>query len=247
MSSSPPIALEADTKSPPPKAPLPIGQLYGRRRGRPLRPGQADALQNILPNFTIKLPKAGEFLELGQIFSPPERQLWLEIGFGSGEHLLELARRYPDVALLGCEPFLNGVASLLRKIIQSQLTTIRIWPNDARLILQHLPDACLQRCFLLFADPWRKARHARRRFLQAESLKELARLMPGGAELRIASDHPALIAWTQQQLANQPYFSAKAAAYGPDFDRPADWPVSRYEEKAIAAGRTPYYFLYVRQ
>jgi tRNA (guanine-N7-)-methyltransferase len=146
-------------------------------------------------------------------------RLWLEIGFGAGEHAAWQAEQNPDAGLLAAEIFVNGVASLLRHIAERGLSNIRIHPEDARPLLAALPEACLDRVFLLHPDPWPKARHAERRFLNPANLDALARAMADGAELRIASDH---------------------AVY------PNDWPETRYEHKAKGEGRTSLYLRYRR-
>ena len=145
---------------------------YGRRKGRALRPGRRRLLDELLPRVRIE-PDSGPIDPLA-LFERPVQDIWLEIGFGGGEHLAEQARRHPDVGLIGCEPFLNGVARLLGEIEQDGLRNIRVYADDARDLFERLPEACIGRAFVLFPDPWPKARHRRRRFIGPDTLQELS-------------------------------------------------------------------------
>ena len=191
------------------------------------------------------MPATG--LDLAAAFGQPPRELWLEIGFGGGEHLAAQAAAHPDVAFIGAEVFVNGIASLVAHLHRASLSNVRIFPDDARLLLPALPAASLGRVFLLFPDPWPKARHAQRRFVCRANLDRLALLMRAGAELRIASDDPTYVEWTLRQTLGHPAFAWLARR--PDDWRmpPAGWVPTRYETKAIAAGRRPAYLRFVRR
>ncbi len=173
----------------------------------------------------------------------PYKELWLEIGFGGGEHLAAQAAQHPEIAMIGCEPFQNGIASMLDHIERQKLHNIRIYPGDARLLLTALPPASLQRAFVLFADPWPKKRHADRRFIQQVSLQQLARALKPGGQLTLATDDPTLQAWTTEQITQSPDF---IPVEGISPQRPADWVITRYEEKALQACRTPLYYTFSR-
>lgn len=217
---------------------MPQPRLYGRRKGRPLRVRKAALMQTLLPQLQLTLPESGQ-TDPAVWFNFAPREIWLEIGFGGGEHLAAQAAQHPDIAMVGCEPFANGVASLLDHIERENLRSIRIYPGDARLLLAALPNACLSRIYILFADPWPKKRHAERRFVQQDSLQEVARVLRPGGWLRLATDDPTLQDWTTEQLALATNFIPDP---GISPQRPADWIVTRYEEKALAAGRTPIYY-----
>jgi len=194
------------------------------------------------------VPDAGDIVWLRfdpQAGFPGVTELWLEIGFGSGEHALAQIAAHPQAGLIACEVFENGIASLLSRLIPEGAEedgplphNLRLWDGDARVLLRTLPEACLDRVFLLFPDPWPKSRHARRRFVHPANLALLARVMRPGATWRIASDDPTYQAWVGQVMAAQTTFVADP----PAITRPEGWPPTRYEAKALRAGRTPLYW-----
>jgi len=167
---------------------------------------------------------------------------WLEIGFGAGEHLAWQAARNPGTLMIGCEVYRNGIAALLGQIERQAIANIRIWPDDARDLIDRLPDGSIGRAFLLFPDPWPKARHAERRFVGQANLDSLSRVLVPGAEFRLASDDPTYLDWIDEHMPAHPSFEAIAESA-----RPSDWPPTRYEQKALKAGRKPGYFRYRRR
>jgi tRNA (guanine-N7-)-methyltransferase len=220
--------------------------LHGRRQGRPLRPGRRRLLRELLPEIRIALPPPGEMLDPASLFPLRREAIWLEIGFGSGEHLAWQAARNPGVGVLGAEYFVNGVAALLRQIEAHGLANVRILQGDARTLIDALPAESLARVFALFPDPWPKTRHHKRRLIQRETLTRLAALMIDGAELRIATDDPAYQRWILEQAAH-PAFCWLAEGPGDWRTRPADWPPTRYEQKAVADGRRPAFLRFRRR
>lgn len=216
---------------------------YGRRKGRPLRANRQALVDTLLPKVSV--PMDGASVDPQSLFEPPVREVWLEVGFGNGEHLATLAQTHPDIGFIGCEPFINGVSVLLSEIDNSALKNIRIHPDDARPLLDLLPDASLSRAFVLFPDPWPKKRHHNRRFICPENLDRLARLLKPGSLLRVASDHPDYIAWTLRHLSNHPEFDWLAERADDWRIRPDDWPSTRYEQKALAG--VPVYFSFRRK
>ena len=180
----------------------------------------------------------------------PVRAVWLEVGFGGGEHTLAQASAHPDVGMIGCEVFENGLCSLLSRLVPEggEATAklpgnLRLWDEDARALIRLLPDASLEKLFLLFPDPWPKARHAKRRFVHPALLPEVARVLRPGAEWRIATDDPTYQAWVAEVLADQRFFDVPPPATA----RPEGWPATRYEAKARAAGRKPLYWALTRR
>jgi len=215
--------------------------LFGRRKGRPLRTGQTALMDTLLPQLKIKIPETG-FLNPFALFETVPEAVRLEIGFGGGEHLAAQAASNPDIGFLGCEPFVNGIAKLLTQIEAQDLKNLRIHPDDARQLLDALPDGSLDTCFVLFADPWPKTRHAERRFIGRENLDRLARTLKPQGQLRLATDVVGLAQWMREQANAHPAF---VCLYdGPQ--APADWVPTRYEQKGKAAGRAPEYLLYRR-
>ena len=214
----------------------PPDRLYGRARGHKLRPRQQSLLDITLPRLALPDPL-------------PSAPLWLEVGFGGGEHALAQVRAHPNTALIACEVFENGICSLLSALVPEgdEATTplppnLFLWTEDARILLRALPDACLDRLFLMFPDPWPKARHAKRRFVHPAMLPLLARVLKPGTEWRVASDDPTYQAWVRDVMAAQTLFTAPE----PATTRPDGWPPTRYEAKALQAGRQPLYWSFRR-
>ncbi len=226
------------------KAEEPI-RFYGRRKGKPLKATRLNLLETLLPTLAIPTPTAP--LDPRGLFAHAPRAIWLEIGFGGGEHLAAQAAAHPDVGLIGSEVFLNGIGGALKEITARSAGNVRIFPNDVRFLLPHLPPACLERIFLMFPDPWPKTRHAKRRFVGPAMLDELARLLVDGGELRVASDHPVYVSWTLQHAPVHPAFQWRVSGPEDWQRRPADGFPTRYEEKALAAGRPPAYMNFVRR
>jgi tRNA (guanine-N7-)-methyltransferase len=216
----------------------PPDRLYGRIKGKKLRPRQEWLLAEFLPRTSW--PEAP--------FATDTRELWLEVGFGGGEHAFELAGSNPEVGYIAAEVFETGICSLLSKIAPDHvehpepLPNLRLFTDDARPLLRGLPDGALSKLFLMFPDPWPKARHAKRRFVHPEWVAEAARALRPGGEWRIASDDPTYQGWTEEVLAAQALFDVTKTA-----TRPEGWPGTRYEAKAIAAGRQPLYWSLIRK
>ncbi|HXP03468.1 MAG TPA: tRNA (guanosine(46)-N7)-methyltransferase TrmB [Stellaceae bacterium] len=219
---------------------------YGRRRGRPLRAGQRERQTTLLPRLSFELPKIGG-LDLAGLFSTPVREVWLEIGFGGGEHLAQQAEQNPDIGFIGCEVFENGIVKLLGEIDRRGLANIRLYPDDARSLLAVLPPRSIGRVFVLFPDPWPKARHHKRRLIAPATLDRLAAIMADGAELRLATDDPSYLAWMIEHTTAHPAFAWTARRAADWRERPADWPPTRYEQKARKAGRIPAFLRFERR
>ncbi|MDF2813723.1 MAG: tRNA ((46)-N7)-methyltransferase TrmB [Microvirga sp.] len=218
------------------------GAFFGRRKGKRLRPSHDRLVQTLLPALRVPLGAAPAALFPGREDHPT----WLEIGFGGGEHLAAQAHARPDVNFIGCEPFVNGMAKLLAVVEQDQLENIRIWDEDVTDLLPTLPDACLDRVYILYPDPWPKRRQRKRRLVSDETLVELARVMRPGAELRFASDIDNYIGWVLARALRSPHFRWNAARPA-DWRKPyAGWPGTRYEAKAIREGRVPSYLRFSR-
>jgi tRNA (guanine-N7-)-methyltransferase len=218
---------------------------YGRRRGRKLRAGRSDLVATTLPRLAI--PPAGGAIDLVSLFARPLREIWLEIGFGGGEHLAHQAEAHRDVGFIGAEPYINGIAGLLARIEDRKLDNVRLWPGDIRELLPRLPAGALVRAFILYPDPWPKARHHKRRLVAEPLLSELARVLAPGAELRLATDIPDYAAWMLERLTVHPAFAWQARRAADWQLRPDDQPETRYEAKAKAAGRVPAYLRFTRR
>jgi len=212
--------------------------VFGRRRGRRLRSRQKLRIGELLPRFVLTIPRAGQ-LEPRAAFSAPKRAVWLEIGFGGGEHLAVQAERHPEISLIGCEVFEPGIARLLAHIERRHLDNIRIFADDARLMIGALRPSSIDRVFILFPDPWPKRRHEKRRLVSRETLDALAVIMTDGAELRLATDDGNYLNWMLERVTEHPLFEWLVRGPGDWRNRPKDWAPTRYEQKTRAAGRAP--------
>lgn len=217
---------------------------FGRRKGKKLRAYQSGLLERALPQLTFDFSRG--VADPATLFEREVSQIRLEIGFGGGEHLAAEADRNREVGFIGCEPFVNGVAKTLAKIESLRLDNVRLYRGDADDVLKALPEGCLDRVAILYPDPWPKRRQRKRRFISEERLERLARVMRSGAELRFATDIDDYAAWTLARVLRSLDFVWRATA-SRDWLLPWDgWPGTRYEAKALAAGRVPVYLTFVR-
>lgn len=221
--------------------------LYGRRRGRKLRGAQQALLDEIVPRLDIAPGPATRPLDPAPLFPRPVREVWLEIGFGAGEHLLAQAAANRDVGLIGCEPYVTGVARMARGLTDAGLDNVRLWRDDARLLIDRLAERSLARVFVLFPDPWPKTRHHKRRFFSAPAIDRLAAVMEDGAELRVATDDSGYLVWILAHLRASDGFAWTARTPSDWRLRPPDWPATRYERKALEQGRRCAYLRYRRR
>ena len=201
---------------------------YGRLKSRPIKPRQAALVEQRLPELRIP---AGA-VEPAALM-PNARETWLEIGFGGGEHMAAQAGRHPDVLVLGAEPFTNGVASAVRHIDEQGLSNVRLHDGDVRELIARLPAASLARVFILFPDPWPKARHHKRRLVQPETVVELARVLKPGVRLRFASDWADYVDWALARIREDASFAWRADRADDWRVPPADHVTTRYEEKRL--------------
>jgi len=199
-----------------------------------------------LPRLRLELPTSGK-LDPRVVFDDPVDAVWLEVGFGAGEHLAAQAAANPRIGIIGCEVFENGVVKLLAELQRRPLGNVRLFVDDARLLIAALPEASLARAFILFPDPWPKLRHHKRRIVSTATLDALASVMTDGAELRLATDDADYLCWMLERATIHPDFEWLARRPGDWRNRPADWPPTRYEEKALAAGRNPAFLCFRRR
>lgn len=217
---------------------------YGRAHGKTLRASQKRYLAEDLARYTLELPSPSapqQKLDLSDLFGA--RPIWLEVGFGGGEHLVHMAQLYRDVSFIGAEPFINGVAMLVGKAREAGVQNLRLHAADVRALFDVLPAACLDKAFLNYPDPWPKTRHHRRRFVTPGYLGHLARVMKSGAEFRIATDIPDYVRQTLQEVPKAGFRLTHQAGVG---DAWSDWLSTRYEKKALREGRTPHYLTFAR-
>ncbi len=218
---------------------------YGRRYGKTLRRNQktylSEDLETLRPTGILPAENSARHpLDLCEIFGD-NRLVWLEIGFGGGEHMVHMAATYPDIGLIGCEPFINGVAMLLGKIRAAGVTNLAIHPDDVRDLFEVLPPASLSKAFLNYPDPWPKRRHHRRRFVTQDHLIPLARALKPDAEFRVATDIPDYVRQTLNEVPKAG-FTLESEGATPW----SDWLSTRYEQKALREGRPPHYLTFRR-
>jgi tRNA (guanine-N7-)-methyltransferase len=219
-------------------------RIHGRRQSHRIRPARKRLLAERLPSLQLDVPGDGALIELDPLFNPAHQRRWLEIGFGGGEHLAAQAEAHPEIGLIGCEPYVNGVARLLSLL--GDRDNMRVVIDDARLLLKALPDRSFERIFVLFPDPWPKLRHRKRRIVNGDTVADMARLLQPGGELRLATDDMSYARAMLRTIGNGRVFEWLAQR-APDWrERPDDWPPTRYEQKALTAGRRPVYFRFQR-
>ncbi len=225
--------------------PTTIRRLYGRRAGHKLRLGQAALVEEMLPEVSV--PEGP--LDSRRLFGDAKdsgHPLELEIGFGGGEHLAAQAAARPGTGFIGCEPFLNGVVSALNHVRDQGLGNVRLHMGDALDVLERLPDASLDRVYLLHPDPWPKARHAKRRMVNPGPLDLVAAKLKPGREFRLGTDDPTYCRWAMMVMDRRRDFEWTARTPADFLTRPADWPETRYERKARRQGHEVWYFRYLR-
>ena len=218
---------------------------YGRRRGRKPSARQAALWSDAYPRFALPLDSPPPD-PIATLFPVAVSDVWLEIGFGGGEHLIWQAKANPEVGLIGCEPFQDGVVKALTAIEQDGIANVRLHADDARPVLRWLPAASIGRAFILFPDPWPKTRHHKRRLVSDATLADLARVMRSGSELRIATDIGDYARWILEAVRNNGSFNWTALGPADWRERSPDWPPTRYEQKAHSEGRRCAYFRFQR-
>jgi tRNA (guanine-N7-)-methyltransferase len=208
-------------------------QFYGRRKGKPLRRTHVGLMETVLPQVAV---------DLSEPLSGATERCWLEIGFGGGEHVAHQASLNPDVTILGAEPYLNGVAKLMAEIETRTLTNVRVHYGDARVLLEALPEACFERVYLLYPDPWPKARQNKRRFVSPDNLAQIHRVLKPSGQFWFASDIEDYVAWTRTHVADSKFFAEEGDATQP-FE---NWTRTRYEAKAVREGRGSAYLRFIK-
>lgn len=232
-------------------------RFFGRRKGKAIKQSKQQLIDDLLPRLQPILPEEGAQFDMTQFFGIQPQEIWLEVGFGGGEHVAELAKKYPNTGIIGAEPFINGVASLLAHLNGShekatthtdledgRVDNVRIWPDDARDMFPFFPDKLFKRIFVLYPDPWPKARHAERRFINQANLIHLNRLLADDGQIFVATDVAPYAEWAVEQVA----LNGMLEQVNTDTAQPpVDWVPTRYEKKGIEAGRKPIYLVFAKK
>ncbi len=232
-------------------------RFFGRRKGKAIKQSKQRLIDELLPRLQPAIPSDGTKFDMQHFFGIQPTEIWLEVGFGGGEHIAELAKMYPDVGFIGAEPFINGVSSLLAHLNGShekatmhtdlesgRVDNVRIWPDDVRNLFPYFTDGLFKRIFILYPDPWPKARHAERRFINQANLKHLNRLLTDDGQIFVATDVAPYAEWALEQVAIDGIFEQ----INKDISKsPLDWVPTRYEKKGIMAGRKPIYLVFSKK
>lgn len=243
-------------------APRKEHRFYGRRKGKKLKESRVVLLESFLPKVSLPSFEKDDVCDPASLFPFVPEQVWLEVGFGGGEHLAGQALRHPSVGFIGAEVFLNGITSLLVHLTgmekrgdvdpetvglqEGRADNVRVYADDVRDLFPHFKDGSFDRIYVLFPDPWPKNRHSDRRFIGPKNIPVLARLLKKGGELRVASDDMTYIRWTLQHLTDSDDFEWTAETADDWRKPPVDWVNTRYEQKALAKGKKPVYLIFKR-
>jgi tRNA (guanine-N7-)-methyltransferase len=219
-------------------------QFYGRRKGYSLSQFRMKLIKELLPKLLIDLDKPG--LIIPSLLFNKNDDIWLEVGFGAGEHLVAQAEKYPNIGFIGCDPYINGVARLLSETERKSLNNILLHNDDARRLLEKIVPASISKIFILFSDPWPKKRHNRRRFINYENLDSLSRVMKNNANLRFATDDMSFARWALNVFHHHPDFDWLVDGPEDWRDRYVDAIATRYEKKAIKRGQKCIYLTFQR-
>lgn len=226
---------------------------FGRRQGRKLRTVKQDLLREVLPGYLLTTEENSNPSEARREAGGSEalgacpQKTWIEIGFGGGEHIHQLALQRPEANIIGGEPYLHGICNLLKLLQTQPAHNLRIVPDDIRPVMQALPAGSVERVYLLFPDPWRKLRHHKRRIFNHHFLDEVARLLPPGGILQLATDHRDYSVWMLEHLLTRKDFRWQANSCHDWQNPPEGWISTRYEQKAKAQGRDAVYLRLIRQ
>lgn len=236
-------------------------RFYGRRKGKKLNPSREVLHKHFLPKVRLRALGENECVSAADLFDIPVKNVWLEIGFGGGEHLAAQSEKHTDTGFIGAEVYLNGVTSLLAHLTGTEgvgnldenvglkagrTDNVRIYDEDARDLFNRLADGSFERIYVLFPDPWPKKKHEDRRFIGPKNIPVLARLLKKGGLLRVASDDMTYIRWALRHLTDCPDFEWTAQTSSDWKNPPDDWEKTRYEQKAIAKGKKPVYLTFKR-
>lgn len=217
---------------------------FGRRKGRKLSAYKDELMQNQFKHYEISSDLLSNSPLVSELFDDMNKPVWLEIGFGDGDHLATIAERNPNINCIGCEPYIPGVGHLLHRIEEQKLDNIRIFPDDVRLLLEGVTVSPIHKVFILFPDPWRKKRHYKRRIVSNETLNLLACFIPEGGELQLATDHHDYAEWMIQHAAHHPCFKWTAHSKADWETPPQGWVQTKYEKLARSRGNNDIVFLH---
>lgn len=213
---------------------------FGRRKGKGMSKAKEELIKKHMPEFEITLPKEGK-IKFDELFDFTPSGLIFEIGYGDGDHLVNMAKKNPDIGFIGTEVFQNGNASILKKILENDIKNIRLYPDDVNLLLPFIDKEVFEKIFVLYPDPWPKNRNQNRRMINLDKLKIMKEILKKEGELLVVSDHTIYITWVLWCIGQQKDFIWKAEKSADFVNAPSDWETTKYEQKALSEGRIPIY------
>ncbi len=225
-----------------------IRRVWGRRKNRPLNPQRQSAMDDLYPKLSVMNSNLQQdaSLQPNNLFNN-HAPSWMEIGFGNGEHIIGLLEQNPEINLLGAEPFLNGMAAFLKDLPEALEPRVRVIMDDAMLLATSLADQSLERLYILNPDPWHKARHHKRRIVNASNLDVFARILKPGGQLIMTSDVPDLAEWMFTHAFKHPAFEWNAKNHQDWTQAPKDWLPTRYEVKGAKGAKKMSYLFFIRK
>ena len=218
---------------------------YVLRTGR-LTPGQQKAFERWWPVFGVDF-EANRVLDLPALFGN-NRPVWLEIGFGNGESLLQMARDFPERNFLGIEVHTPGVGHLLLKLGEEKLSNVRVMRHDAMEVLeQSLANASLEGVQLFFPDPWHKKKHHKRRIVRPAFVERMGQLIAPGGLFHAATDWEDYAEQIMRLFSNREDLFENVAGAGNYSPRPDTRPVTKFEQRGQRLGHGVWDLLFRRK
>lgn len=221
-------------------------RLFGRKKGYPIKQEKKKKFDYIFPKLNLNLESVKN-KDIFSKFPSTADTFFLEVGFGSGEHVKWQLENNPKTGIFCCEPYINGVANLISSLKEKYYNRIRIMMDDAELLLDTLPEKSISKIFILFPDPWNKKKHFKRRFINEKTISKMSKVMKDDGEIRISTDSSSYVAWILHHFLNSNEFVWEAKSKKDFLCKPLDWVQTRYEKKAISSGKIPIFLIFKKE
>ncbi len=209
---------------------------FGRLKGRTLSNNQKLGLEMFQKRYNFFLDSS--------FFLKTKKKIWLEVGFGNGQHLVELAKRNSDKLFIGSEVYENGVATTCFSLLQNEVENVRVFQGDIRILLNSFKCEVVDRLYVLFPDPWTKKKHKSRRLLSSHNIKLFSKILKSKGIICIATDVKDYHSEIEKAFSNLDQFKRlHVSAEQKNLSFFLDLK-TKYEEKAIKEGLAPSYLVY---